>query len=315
MKIIKITESELTQIIKRVLEEQSVVGAPNYGMTSKTEPKSLINSYSCVPTKLTLFVDYVMTNRNLLMKKLNLDFKNLILLTKASLGIIGRESKFGNFTETEDVFSETLRGAGLGSLLDWAIKKREGGRQQSLGLGQFTPDAWKKYGLDKSIGDYNSSFNSINQGLGVLYSLSNRYKKALSNGLKSEPSVNPILSKYGVIQKIKGSGNHALDMAILGHNMPEEKTLYPYCTTNHVLYASPCNKSKSSPFKDKQSFNPKSSLLSKVTDPNLKKFPGELIVNQSNVIPNYFPNLGGPGHKAIGYVEEVITHMKSFNCF
>jgi hypothetical protein len=181
----------------------------------------------------------------MLMKKLNLDYKTLILLTKASIGIIGRESKFGEFTEKSDTFSETLRGAGLGSLVDWGIKKIYGkNKTQSLGLGQFTPETWKRYGLDKTIGDYNSSFNSINQGLGVLYSLSYRYKKALTNGLKQEPSVNPVLMKYGLLSKINGTGNHALDMSILSHNMPEEKTLFPYCTTNHPLYSSPCNKSK-----------------------------------------------------------------------
>ena len=63
-----------------------------------------------------------MSNKKLLMKKLNLDSKNLILLTKASLGIIGRESKFGNYTEGWDTFSETLRGFGLGSLVDWGLK-------------------------------------------------------------------------------------------------------------------------------------------------------------------------------------------------
>ena len=313
-KIIKLTEDDLINIVKKVLEEQSVVGAPNYG-TIQLHPTKETTFYGCVPGNLSLFVDYVMTNKKLLMKKLNLDSKNLILLTKASLGIVGRESKFGNYTEGWDTFSETLRGFGLGSLVDWGLKKKYGNRQQSLGLGQFTADTWKRYGLDKSIGDYDSSFGIVNQGLGVLYSLSNRYKRALSNGLKTEPSVNPILSKYGLIKQIKGTGNHALDMAILSHNMPEEKTLYTYCTTNHPLYAGPCNKSKVTPYKTKEAFNPKSKLLIKVTDPNLKKFPGELTVNQSGVIPNYFPNLGGPGHSGLGYVEEVATFMKSFNCF
>jgi hypothetical protein len=313
-KVIKLNESDLIRIVKKILEEQSVIGAPNYG-TTQLHPTKETTFYGCVPGNLSLFVDYVMTNKKLLMKKLNLDSKNLILLTKISLGIIGRESKFGNYTEGWDTFSETLRGVGLGSLVDWGLKKKYGKRQQSLGLGQFTADTWKKYGLDKSIGDYNSSFNTINQGLGVLYSLNIRYNKALSNGLKQEPSVNPILTKYGVIQRIKGTGNHALDMAILSHNMSEEKTLYPYCTTNHPLYASPCNKIKMKPYDDQKSFNPNSTLLKKVTDPKLKKFPGELTVNQSGVIPNYFPNLGGPGHSGFGYVEEVVKYIKSFNCF
>jgi len=316
-KVIKLKESDLIYIVKRVLEEQSVVGVPNDNPVSS--PKKVIKNYSCVPPNLNTFVDYVISNGNLLMKKLNLDYKTLILLTKASIGITGRETKFGSYTETQDTFSETLRGNGLGSLFDWGIKKYNQYAKkpitQSLGIAQFTPETWKRFGLDKTIGDYNSSFNSINQGLGVLYSLTSRYKKALSNGLKPEPSVNPILTKYGLLQKINGTGNNALDMSILSHNMPEEKTIYPYCTTNNPLYAAPCRYSKISPYKNQDSFNPNSKLLKKVTDPNLKKFPGELTVNQSSIIPNYFPNLKGDVHSGIGYVEEVVKYMNSFTCF
>lgn len=313
-KNIRLTELDLINIVKRVLKEQSVIGAPNMGMTNK--PQTTSKTYSCLPGDTSLFVDYVISNKNLLMKKLNLDYKTLILLTKTSVGIMGRETKFGNFTERSDTFSEILRGAGLGSLVNWGIKKFYGEKAtQSLGVAQFTPETWKRYGLDKSIGDYDSSLGLISQGLGTLYSLTNRYERALSNGLKSEPSVNPILKKYGLIQEIKGTGNNALDMSILSHNMPEEKTIYPYCTTNHPLYAAPCRYSKISPFKSQESFNPKSTLLQKVTDPNLKKFPRELKVNQSDIIPNYFPNLKGPNHSGIGYVEEVSKFMKNFNCF
>jgi hypothetical protein len=314
-KVIKLTESDLLNIVKRVLKEQEYDTESPF---AKQTP--LKTTYTCVPGDLNLFVDYVMSNKNLLMKKLNLDYKNLIYLTKASIGIIGRETKFGSFTETQDTASEILRGGGLGSLVNWGIQtyNKYSGKPaitQSLGMGQFTPETWKRYGLDKSIGDYNSSFNTVKQGLGVLYTLTNRYKKALTNGLKPQPSVNPILTKYGVIQAINGTGNHALDMAILGHNMPEEKTLFTYCTTSHPLYAAPCNMSKVTPFKSKESFKTDSSLLQKVTDPNLKKYPGELTVNRTNIIPNYFPNLSGPGHSGIGYVEEVAKYIKSFNCF
>jgi hypothetical protein len=97
--------------------------------------------------------------------------------------------------------------------------------------------------------------------------------------------------------------------------MPEEKTLFPYCTTNHPLYSSPCNKSKTTPYKNQESFNPNSKLLQKIKDPNLKKFPGEITVNQNDRIPNFFPNLKGPNHSAIGYVEEVSNYIKSYNCF
>lgn len=313
-KIIKLTESDLKKIIDKVIHEQT-----GPGITSNTRldvPKKKVEGYSCVPENLKLFVDYVMTNKSTLMKELKVDLPTLILLTKTSIGIIGRETKFGKFTEKNDIRAERLRGAGLGSLVDWGIKKKFGaGKTQSLGLGQFTPGAWKKYGLDKTIGDYDYSFNEIKQGLGVLYSLNSRYKKSLSNGLGTKPSVNPILSKYGVLGKINGTGNHALDMAILGHNMPEQSTIYPYCRTNHELYLAPCFKTKHSPFTNPSSFNPNNTLLQKVKDPKLKQFPGELIVKKNEVVDGFFPNLKGPNHTAIGYVEEVSRYVNSMNCF
>jgi hypothetical protein len=313
-KVIKITESELLEIIEKIIHEQT-----GPGITSNTKldsTKKTVKGYSCVPENLKLFVDYVITNQSTLMKELNVDFPTLTLLTKASIGIIGRESKFGQFIESSDVFSERLRSAGLGSIIDWGMKKIYGPeRTQSLGIGQFTPSAWKKYGLDKSIGDYDKSFNEISQGLGVLYSLTTRYKKALSNGLKTNPSVNPILSKYGIVKNINGTGNHALDMAILGHNMPEQSTIYPYCKTNHELYMAPCFKTKHSPYTNPSSFDPNNTLLQKVKDPKLKQFPGELIVKKNEVVDGFFPNLRGPKHTGIGYVEEVNGYMNSLNCF
>jgi hypothetical protein len=42
-KVIKLTESDLEMIVKRVIEEQSVIGAPNMGITNKPQaaPKPL----------------------------------------------------------------------------------------------------------------------------------------------------------------------------------------------------------------------------------------------------------------------------------
>jgi hypothetical protein len=322
MKIIKLTESDLEVIVKKVLSEQVVPGLGSYNPTPrvpKPSEKKPIKTFSCVPSNLSVFVSYVINNSQMLMKNMNIDYKTLILLTKVSIGIIGRETKFGEVQTKGDVASEMLRGAGAGSLVDWGMKvyRELGGttKSQSLGFGQFRPEAWKEYGLDKLVGDYNQSFDVISQGLAVLYSLSSRYKTALNNKLSTSPSVNPILSQYGVIGNINGTGNHALDMAILSHNMPKDKTIFPYCKTNHPLYAAPCSKTVYSPFEKKESFNPNTPLLQKVKDPKLKQFPGQLTVNRTEVIPNFFPNLKGAKHSAIGYVEEVANYMKSYNCF
>ena len=318
-KIIKLTESDLINIVKRVLEEQPDEKFDTlYNKEFMRNANKPITNYTCVPDKMDIFVNYVLANKNELMKKFKLDYKDLILFTKASIGIMGRETDFGTVSTSTDNRSEFMRQIGLAPLVDWYLKKNYGKNgSQSLGYAQFAPQTWKRYGLDKIVGDYNLSFNAISQGLGTLYGLKLRYQKALSNGLKPQPSVNAILTKYGLAPKgIKGTGNHALDMAIMSHNMPEEKTIYPYCTTNHPLYAAPCWKTKHKPFDSEKSSNfNDSKLLKAVSDPNLKKFPGELTVNKTSLIPNFIPNLGGKHHSGIGYVEEVATFMKSFNCF
>jgi hypothetical protein len=143
------------------------------------------------------------------------------------------------------------------------------------------------------------------------------YKLALKLGLQTGPSVNPTLKKYLGVE-IKGSGNNALDLAIIAHNMGNGK-IKKYCTTNNELYTAPCDSSTYQPFKTEESFNQykqTSKLINSTSVPvNLKKFPGVLKVNQSSPIPNYMPNLKGPGHTAIGYVEAVAENAKKFNCF
>jgi membrane-bound lytic murein transglycosylase B len=89
------------------------------------------------------------------------------------MGVIGRESQYGKVTELGDDVSEIIRNVGLGFLPEFLISAQNKVRTtlgkekitQSLGLAQFTPETWKTYGLDKSIGDFNSSLSSISQGL------------------------------------------------------------------------------------------------------------------------------------------------------
>lgn len=288
------------------------------------------NLYPCVPKSFQPFVNYVMINKPKLSKQLGVDDKTLSYLTKISLGIIGRETQMGEYQEKSDLASQAMREFGLGWVINAGLgiynmykqtKNPAAPKQsQSLGYGQFTPETWETYGLDKTIGDYDTSFSATKQGLGVLSILAANYKKNLSNGLPTTPSTNPILVKYNVIENIKGSGNNALDMAILAHNMGTKKTSVKWCTTNHPLYAGPCSESIFTPFKTIESFNQflnSSNLMKNVTDQNLKKFPGKIKVNQSNVIQGYLPNLKSPssGHSSIGYIEAVVKNSGRYNCF
>jgi len=312
-KLITLTESELVRFIGEIIGEQTGPGITNMA-NSRGYEDDLEKKFPCVPRTVLLFVDFVMRHEKKLTTELGIDRNTLILLTKISVGILGRETKFGMSTEKKDFYAEIVKQLGLGKLLDSYLRKKFPSKTPSLGMGQFTKPNWDKYNLDKKVGDYNRSFNQVDQGLGILYSVFDRYNKAIKNGLTKNSSVNPILSKYGIINNINGTGNHALDMAILSHNMPENKILFPYCTTNHELYAAPCYKTKHKPFETPRSFNPNSKLLQRVKNPKLKEFPGELTVNRNDVIKNYFPNLSGPKHTAIGYLEEVVNYIKKLGC-
>jgi len=347
-KIVRLTEFELINLVRKSINEQSkgkTTVFPAATLTSSQPQQSSLqptmNTQSvrygektsvqkyeaCVPSILKPFIIYVMTNKDSIIKKSGVDEKTFMQMVKASIGIIGRETKYGNYTETSDNVSEWLRSNGLGGLINLGIDATNKVRKtlgknnitQSLGLAQFTPETWEQYGLSKLIGPYDKSFTSIGQGLGTMFKLNAEYKNALKAGLNpAVPSQNQILQKNGIINTINGTGNNALDAAIVTHNMTANKLLTKYCTTNNPLYAAPCNLSTYAPFDNEQSFNKNKStklINSAKVDQKYKNFPGTLTVNTNEVLPGYFPNLKGPNHTAIGYLEEVVGNMSTLNCF
>ena len=124
-KIIRLTESDLEMIVKKVIKEQSVIGAPNYGvMKGKSKPSPSVSPslLPCVPTAFKLSV------QNFIKKKYNKTF------LKTALGIIGRESDFGESNRFK--FTAPLKAlwAGLGG-------------QTSVGYAQIKPETAEKYGI------------------------------------------------------------------------------------------------------------------------------------------------------------------------
>lgn len=280
----------------------------------------------CVPNGAKRFIVYAMANKDKLMANSGTNDFTFRILIKAAIGIMGRETKFGGYVEKYDTYAEKMRSNHLGFLVDGFIgvynwyrgKKGKGPITQSLGNAQFTPETWNQYGLDTIVGPYNESLGEVKQGLGTFYKLNAEYNKAWKLGLHDGASDNQILKKYGVIKGINGTGVHAIDVAIVSHNMPAEKLAVKYCSTDNPLYAAPCNSSTYAPFVSVESFNQNkpTALLNKASvDPKYKGFPGTLKVNTSDVLPGYFPNLKGPNHTAIGYLEEVAGYMKSMTCF
>jgi hypothetical protein len=280
---------------------------------------------NCVREEIWPFVKYVLENKLKISKDLGVDSKTLGELTKASVGIIGKESFFGRYKTQSDEFllGQKQNSSLLSSTLDFFFSLAK--KKPSLGMAQFQEETWNYYKLNKRVGDYAKSAKDPKlQGLAVLFSLCDRYKMALKIGLKKEPSQNQILEKYGVITKIKGTGNNALDLSILAHNWGES-VITKWCETSNPLFASPFKIKEIQPFKTEQSFkdwSSKSSLMKEVKDPNLRKFPGKLRTFPDKIIPNYFPNLIGEsdsrsngGKKtSIGYLESVCSYMKDLQC-
>lgn len=201
-KIVKLTESELIDLVKRVINEQSVIGAPNSGMIKiKPEPKAPPSSVlPCVPTAFKLSIqDFIKKNYN----------KTFL---KAALGIIGRESDFGESNRFK--FTSLLKSISAAF-----------GADTSVGYAQVKPTTAAQFGL--TTDDLEMASGSVN----VSYKIIERnYNIAIKNGFTDQPSVN----------LVGGTGNSALDMAIAGYNLGESK-IVKYCKTNDPKVNKPCS--------------------------------------------------------------------------
>ena len=321
VRIIKLTESELINLVRKAINEQSTLNK-KIDFKQQSNPSDYLGkgggferqnfpdrkfslqilSYKCLPSSLWTFANYVKNNKQKLMSNLQVDEKTLILMAKATMGIIGRETTFGEGTDFKDDAIEFLTKWGYGWIPQTAefaynaagalVGKRK--QQLSLGPAQFTKDTWNLYGLDKKIGPYDESFNTIKQGLGTIHRINDDYKLALKTGTGTGPSVNPIAIRQGKIKSINGTGNNAMDLAIVSHNMAG--LINKWCQTNDPNIAGPCNQPVYQPYKESK--------------PELK-----VNVYTDKQILNYFPNKGSGALRTIGYLEEVTDYINKFNCF
>lgn len=327
-RVVKIKESDIHKVIEIVLEQNNPIIKQRYGtdpsvapsdylgrgrefersqgVAQNAESKMLLSKlakYSCVPQNMRFFCLWVEDHQSELMKKMGVDKPTLIFLTKASLGIIGRETTFGAGTEFLDDATEWLKktGFGLQYIPDifqgtYNTYRKIKGQQpasQSLGAAQFTPETWKEYNLDQLVGPYEKSLDVVGSGLGAMFRLITDYRKALNNGAGTGPSQNPISPSLKG-KTINGTGNNAWDLSIVAHNMGPA-LLTSWCETNSPELAAPCSLSTFKPF------------------PDTKK-DYVLTVKRDKKIPNYFPNKRSGQLTSIGYLEEVSNYIKKFSC-
>jgi hypothetical protein len=276
-KVIKLKESDLIRIIQRVMSEQSVVGAPNYGTTNSqpstkpNKPEKTISSLSCVPLAFQLAVD----------KLIKEGYDKKIL--KTSLGIIGRESDFGEsnrfkfFSPLKFLFSRL-------------------GVSTSVGYGQIKPDTAKEFGM--TTDDLITSIGSLKT---VYQILQKNYNKAIEVGYTNQPSTN-----YN-----SGTGDSALDISILSFNKGYG-SITKYCETSNPKIKKSC-KYAGQIIKEQSIFG--GGQGGYVVPPTPKKIK----VFNKHVL-NYLPNFktqrwDGVNITSHGYVKEVADRIKKYTCF
>lgn len=266
-KIVKLSESDLVLIIHKVLNEQSVtMSRPSFnrGNINTTDNTRVASNY-IAPPKTTEPIGFECVPK--LFKPSVADLKSKKynpLFLKAALGVIGRESSFGSGNRFDYLNPLKTLWAHLGG-------------STSVGYGQIKPETAKKYGMD--VTDLNTALGSLTTVYNVLI---DNYNKARQVGFNGAPSVN-----------IKnGTGNAALDMAIVAYNAGAGK-IVKYCETS---------------------------------DPNIKKNCKDAgkIINGIKVknkpIINYVPNFktnrwDGVEISSHGYVQEVANKIKKYTCF
>ena len=286
-KIIKITESDLEMIVKRVLKEQSKgkpITAPAATLTpSQPQQSSLqptmntdagrkLSTYSvsssllpCVPAAFKLSI------QNFLGKNYDKTF------LKSVLGIIGRESDFGESKRFK--FTSPLKSL-------WAAL----GGQTSVGYAQIKPETAEKYGI--KMEDLELASGSVEAAYKIVQ---DNYNLALKNGYTTQPSVN-----------LKdGTGNSALDLAIAAYNLGASK-ITKYCETSDPNIKKPCSKAGQTIVEQK---------MGQQTPPKVKS-----IVVTNRHVPNYIPNFktkrwDGVSISSHGYISEVAKRMKGYTCF
>jgi len=235
----------------------------------------IMKKYSCVPVSYRIPLD------RLIQKKYD---KTLL---KAALGVIGRESSYGSGLRYE-ITAPLKR---LGNFF---------GQDTSIGPGQMKQSTADSLGIKEDI-------TTVEGALTAVYKyLDGAYKMAINSGYSTKsPSSNTPKSD---------SWSGALDIAIASYNVGRSK-IKKYCKTTDPTLKRDCKfagqfvteQFDQSPHGD--SFFGK---LPKYQDGKLK------VLNEP--VPNYLPNFptkrwDGVSITTHGYVKEVTSRMKKFNCF
>ena len=311
-KIIRFTESELVDLVRKAINEQSkgkTTVFPAATLTSSQPQQSskptmntqsgrygentLVQKYGCTTPELSAAAQYSISN--------GID----PFYVKYAMGILGRESDFGKVMGKYGIkaapeyvmnkMSEII--PGFKNLLKWGAKTvfNKDNWVPSMGIAQMTPDIAEKYNVN--LEDLMSLSGSLFAASKYLVDL---YKELTPYYDTSQPS--KVIYNKQLINNPSSTGNAVLDAAIMSYNLGSSKFKKNYCTTNNPEYMAPCN----SPNGQYQPF-PKSN----------PKFI--LKVNKNQVVKNYVPTIKTKtgDNKYIsntGYLKEVVGYGNKFGC-
>lgn len=337
-KLIKLTESDLIKIVKKVILEQSKfktntlspeeqkkytqgMNRMQQKVTQTSDSKSTpVKSQSVVKTYNVNLNKYTCTTPELSTAASMTIFDGIDpFYVRYAIGIIGRESDFGKVMGMYGIkaapeylmnkLSDTV--PGFSEVLKYGAKKvfNKDNWVPSMGIAQMTPDIAKKYGVD--LEQLMSLSGSL---LAVTKHLINLYKELTPYYDSKSPS--RIINKGQLIDNPSSSGNAVLDAAIMSYNLGPSRFKKKYCKTNNPEYMAPCE----------------------TPDGNYKPFPKDkpeliLKVDKTQVIKNYIPNIKTDTttltQKAInmisdtpttqyisslGYLKEVVNTAKTLSC-
>lgn len=282
-KIIKLTESDLEIIVRRVIKEQTGPGLTSLGNITpqkKSDEKVSPKILPCVPTAFKLSV------QSFIKKNYNKTF------LKAALGIIGRESDFGESNRFK--FTAPLKSL-------WAAL----GGQTSIGYAQIKPETAEKYGI--VIKDLELASGSLDAAYKILQ---DNYKAAIKVGYTEQPSSN----------LKNGTGNSALDIAIAAYNLGASK-ITRYCKTSNPNINRPCR------LAGKTIKEQDGSIELAMNRKNQQQLSGDngskggtSITVTNQYVQNYIPNFkterwDGVKISSHGYISEVAQRIKGYTCF
>jgi hypothetical protein len=237
-----------------------------------------LNKYSCLPDLFRLPTD------DLIKKGYNLT------LLKASLGIISRESDF----------TQSRRYNILGPIKNLLSSL---GINASVGPGQIKPTTAKSLGLN--MDEIKTAFGALEA---VYRILSNNYSLAIKNGYTASPSSN----------LTNGTGNSALDIAIMGFNTGSPK-ITKYCQTSNKNISKSCALAGKTVEIESNKKIPSNAYTPLSAQQYPLKTKNEITVYNKelkNYIPNYkTQRADGVNISTHGYISEVAKTMKGLTCF